>query len=174
MLNTVLLSGHLTEEKLKLVAQEIKEREPPRQFSLIIDSQGGDMKPTLDFVEFLWKNGGSDNHFLSGVKIYNAESAAAFIALAVPIYREMRISAVLGIHRGSVILEASDFNLQNGQVENQETLNRFEKYSTYLKCALDQGNLSSDPKLMAELYGSNWLRLSAEECLKRGIVQKLF
>jgi ATP-dependent protease ClpP protease subunit len=174
MLNTVLLSGHLTEEKLKQAVREIQEREPPRQFSLIIDSTGGDMKPTLDFVEFLWASGGPKGKLIAGVKIYNAESAAAFIALSVPTYREMRRGTGLGIHRGAVVLEASEFDLEGGKVSNTETIDRFKKHDAYLKKILDQCGLSTDSKSMAELYGSNWLRLSAKECLERGIVTRLF
>ena len=172
MLNTVLLSGHLTEERLKQAKKEIQERKPPRQFSFIVDSTGGDMKPTLGFVEFLWDSGESGN--LSGVKIYNAESAAAFISLSFPTYREMRKGAELGIHRGAVVLEASEFDLEGGKVSNTETIERFKKHDIHLKRILDQCGLSADSKLMAELYGSNWLHLSAEECLKRDIVKRLF
>lgn len=174
MLNTVLLTGHLTEERLGQAISEIKEREPPRNFSLIIDSKGGDMNPTIGFINFLWSSCGPNAELISGIKIYNADSAAALIALSVPAYREMRKGAELGIHRGSVILEASEFDLEGGKVSNQETIDRFKCHEVCLKRILDKCGLSSDQKLMAELYGSNWLRLSADECLKRGLVKLLF
>ncbi len=175
MLNTVLLTGHLTEERLKQAATEINERESRENFSLIIDSRGGDMKPTIEFVEFLWAAScGPKSPRISGVKIYTAESAAAFIALSIPTYREMQKGSTLGIHRGAVILEASEFDLESGQVSNQETIDRFKQYGTYLSRILEEYDLSSDQKLMSQLYGSNWLRLSAAECLERRIVDRLF
>ena len=173
MLNTILLVSLLTDDRLKQAAREIQEREAPRSFSLIIDSPGGDMKATIDFVVFLWNAGGPESQLISGIKIYNADSAAAFIALAIPTYREMRKGATLGIHRGSVILEASEFDADTGVI-NQETLDRFKQHDAYLKRILDENGLLKDKKLMAELYGSGWLHLSADECLKRGIVKKLF
>lgn len=173
MVNPVLLSRHLNEERLSQAREEIRALEPKSEFSLVIDSEGGDMKPALDFVDFLWNIRGL---YLGGVKIYNAESAAAFIALAAGTYTEMRKGAILSIHRGSVILEAADFDFESGKVVNRETIERFKKHERYLKQILESEDLklTSDKKAMAKLHGSGWLRLTAEECLERRIVKRLF
>ncbi len=170
MLNSVLLSGRLTEKRLCQATREIQNiaREPDRSFNLVIDSDGGDMKPTIEFVEFLWATG-----YEPGVKIYHAESAAAFIALAVKAKKEMQRDASLDLHRGALWIEATEIDLESGKL-NEETLCRLKQYEAYLKQALGETGLLSDSKAMADLYGSGWLRLSADDCLARGIVQELF
>lgn len=170
MQNAVLLSGQLNRSRLKQAIDEIDHMAINEQYCLVIDSFGGDMKPTVDFVKYLLDTG---KQRLTNIKIYNAESAAALIALSVSVYREMRKDAKLSIHVGSLILEASGFDSE-GKILSKETINKFRQYRDCLDQILEECKLSCDKKLMAELYGSNWLRLSPEECLRRGIVQRLF
>lgn len=170
MLNSVLLSGRLTEKRLCQAVREIQNitNGSDHSFNLVIDSDGGDMKPTIDFVEFLWATRHSP-----AMKIYRAESAAAFIALAVKGQKELQKDASLDIHRGALWIEATEVDLKTGKL-NDEMLSRLQQYEVYLKQVLRDVDLLSDSKAMADLYGSGWLRLSADECLKRGIVQELF
>lgn len=182
MLNSVLLSGRLTEKRLCQATREIQNIASgfDRSFNLVIDSDGGDMKPTIEFVEFLWTLTGAYEKRSARkkldppvVKIYHAESAAAFIALAVKARKEMQKGSTLDLHRGALWIEATEIDLDSGKL-NDDTLGRLKQYEAYLKQALGENELLSDSKAMADLYGSGWLRLSADECLKRGIVQELF
>src|SRR3989344_53480 len=172
-MSVVLLSGHLDEARLCRVQEEIWGG-LDNSCVLVIDSLGGDLQPTVDFVEEMLDSVGVGRTVFSSMRIYNAESAAALISLALPAaVKEMREGAILGVHRGSVILDTSDLDLVNGSVANHATLALLRRHEATLKEALVKRDLSSDPKLMAELYGSNWLHLSAEECLRRGIVTRL-
>ncbi len=182
MLNSVLLSGRLTETKFRQAVHEIENIASGfrRNFNLIIDSDGGDMEPTINFVEFLWTvTGGYEKQTTQKklispiVKIYHAESAAAFIALAAKARKEMKTGAILNLHRGALFVEATEVNLETGKL-NEDSLSRLRKYEVYLKQVLQETELLFDSQAMADLYGSGWLRLSAHECLKRGLVHELF
>ena len=175
MANAVLLKGFLDREKIYAAVRDISLclTMGEQEVILVIDSDGGNISPAVDFISFMEK---SEKHGLSrlGVKIYNAKSMAALIAIAVtlPEYREMSEKTILEFHRGTLQLEASDFDLKTGQI-SPEILEQFVTYNDILRASLGS-RISDNQKLMAEFYASNWLRLSAERCLELGLVGKIF
>jgi ATP-dependent protease ClpP protease subunit len=132
---------------------------------IIIASDGGDAVSAVDFVREL--NGLPLEY---EIKIYEAISAAAYIALATKSKMiEMSKDATLEIHRGELNVSPTDID-KNGRLDNN-LLKNFRKYDTALIELMEKFNLGDRTD---ELYASDWLRLSARECLERGIVQKIF
>lgn len=132
--------------------------------SIVISSDGGNAVSAVDFVCRL--NGLPLKY---EVKIYEASSAAAYIALAIGSELEMSKSATLSIHRGGVTLGPTEID-KEGKV-SKPILEGLRKYDTALIETMKNFNFS---ECTDELYATDWLRLPAEECLKRGIVQRLF
>jgi hypothetical protein len=108
-------------------------------------------------------------HLRCKVKIYEASSAAAYIALAIGGEREMAKKATLSLHRGEFILSPTKINPE-GKVD-ESLITEFKKYDMALVETLKSVKLDDRTD---KLYASDWLHLSAEECLMRGIVQRLF
>jgi hypothetical protein len=173
VINTVLLSGFLTKEKFTRAIEEIRLITIERMFvSLIIASDGGDAVPAVNFIETVKSLGRFE------VKIYEASSTAAFIALALGgrrgsgEKREMSKDAILGIHRGEIRLSPSQIS-PDGKIDEKLT-KAFKSYDIALVEILAEAGFNNSKDLMAELYATDWIRLPAEECLKRNIVQRLF
>lgn len=174
MINAVLLEGFLSKEKLRMALEEIRAIGEYRDGSLclIISSAEGDALAAVSFVESIKLD--TYVHDMI-VKIYEANSTAAFIVLALYdhlSFVEMKKDAVLGIHRGEIRLSPTQVSPDGKIDENLATC--FRKYDAALVRAIKKTKLAEDEKLVSELYATDWLRLSAEECLKRGIVQRLF
>lgn len=173
MINTVLLQGFLSKENLEQSFNEI--RDISRQacnLVLVVDSTEGDALAAVSFVDRIKFD--SDIQTVE-IKIYKASSTAAFIVLALRDHLtkvEMNKNTVFGIHRGEIRLSPSQISEKN--VVDKSLTDSFRRYDTALVDALQTTELYKDEKLMAELYATDWLRLSAQECLRRNIVQKLF
>lgn len=169
MIPVVLLKGYLSREVLERAYSEISRiiLMGGQTINLVVDSDGGDIRPAVEFVRKV-----KYRSLQLDVKIYNAQSAAAFLVVALGNSRmEMLGTAELGFHRGSLQIEASDIS-PDGHIP-EEMLKAFREYDEQLSCAL-KGAGVDDPKLSAQLYGYGWLTLSANQCLQYGVVQKLF
>lgn len=172
MLNVVLLRGYLSKEVFEEAFQEIKWLDDEEsKCVLVIDSDGGDFVPAMEFVRKVKK---LDIRFV--LKIYNAQSAAAFILLSLlredNEYAEMKRGSRISFHRGYLNkLEVSELS-DEGQVP-LAMLRAIRAYNDELDMLLKQWGIE-DPKLLAELHGSGWFNLSTERCLQYGIVRELF
>ncbi|PIP55768.1 MAG: hypothetical protein CO183_01475 [Candidatus Zambryskibacteria bacterium CG_4_9_14_3_um_filter_42_9] len=168
MINTVLLSGYLSNKVLEEAFQEIKNLDNGgrRECVLVIDSDGGNFASALEFVEKVRE---LTIKFL--VKAYNAQSAAAFIALSLRHYAELKRNTIIGFHQGVFKLEAPDIS-RDGKVP-ERMLGELRMYNAELDKILKKCEIK-DPKLLAELHGSGWLNLSAHQCLELGVVNELF
>ena len=175
MANAVLLKGSLNREKINEAIRDISRclMVGHQEVILVMDSDGGNISPAINFIEYIEK---AESHGLSTlrVRIYNAKSMAALIAVAVtlPEYREISRETILEFHRGTLQLEAPDFDHKTGQI-SPEILEQFVTYNDILRASLGS-KISDNQKLMAEFYASNWLKLSAERCLELGLVGKIF
>lgn len=178
MTEVVLLSGFLNKEKMEKTKRQISSPNKVwgngknHDLVLVIDSEGGNVSPTLDFIDFLdeikQKNG-------VGIisQVYNASSAAALIALSGD---ELWLDkdGSIDLHLASPQkMEASDLNLSSGQISSQ-ILEQLRRYDQYLRKVLEECGLSQDPRLTGELYGSNWLRFNSERAVKHCLVNGLF
>ena len=169
MNRVVLLRGFLDSRKIKRAIEEILSVSQGDMLTLVIDSDGGNLSPAIKFIEFLEKKRG--HGIMVNSRIYNAKSMASIIALSAN-FVEMDRGATLELHQGSLHLESSDFDL-SGQISN-DAMAQFVKYRQLLQNILDKYRIQQNPKMMAELSGSNWLKLSAKECKERYIIDEIF
>ena len=170
----VLLKGYLDSFKINKAREEISTLKRPMvrerdELTLIIDSDGGNIAPALEFIEFL---GTIRSRAEITSRVYNAKSMAAVVAFTADNI-EMDKDGTIDIHRGSLQLEASDFDLGTGQI-SENALLQFRKYDEILKQILEKYGICQSQKLMAELYGSNWLKLDADKCREHCLVNKIF
>ena len=102
-------------------------------------------------------------------------AGAAFVALALA-DDSSRISmdrnSVLGIHHGEITLDPTQITPM-GMVD-RDLLLGFRKYDQALVETIKKYGLDKDEDLMSEFYATGWMRFSAEECVQRGLVGKLF
>lgn len=169
MITSVLLRGYLSKKEFEEAFQEIDRFDlfdDEGECILVVDSDGGDFQPAMEFVGKVRELG---TRVL--VKVYNAQSAAAFVALSLKHYAEMKGGTVMGFHRGFFKLEAPDISY-DGKVPEPKLL-ALREYNAELEGILSKCGVK-DPKLLAELYGRGWLNLSAELCLELGLVNRLF
>lgn len=169
MINSVLLQGFLAKEQLKQSLAEIREISlKQKTISIVISSNAGDAVYAVEFVEAA--RGLAHAHY--EVKIYEASSTAAYIALALGEEKEMSRNATLKIHRGEMRLSPSQISPE-GKID-EDLVNNFKRFDRSLVDVLKKTKLNEDQDLMSRLYATDWLCLSARECFRRGIVQRLF
>lgn len=168
MITSVLLRGYLSKEVLETAFDEINRlvSDQKPECILIIDSDGGDFVPAMDFVRSVQKL-----NIRLALKIYNAQSAAAFVTLSLRHYAEMKFGTAMVFHRGFLKLEAPDISYE-GKVPESMLLS-LREYNAELEGILTKCGVK-DPKLWAELHGSGRLNLSGDQCLKLGVVNRLF
>ena len=165
----VLLCGPLTKSNLESAWQEIiayqeQTNGGPQSVTLVINSEGDGYR-ALEFVDRMEKSG-----ITFSAKIYRANSGAALIAMAAK-EREMVAGGELEIHLGSVTIEANEID-DTGQVTERLriflTAGREKTLALMAKCGFkDQG-----PHIDT-LFATNWLLLTADECLALGIVKRI-
>ena len=173
----VLIDGYLDRERLNRAKCEINDiittvstLEIKRELTLVISSDGGDMGPCIDFVNWLKKD--AINNFSNVVaKIYTASSGAALIALTTTI-RTISTYGVFGLHIGSIKVEASDVDA-NGVLDKRlaKLLKESRKKIFQL---LDKAGISLSPEILSRLDAAGQFIFSPEECVETGICSKIF
>jgi len=166
---TVLLYGHLTHKRLDFAWREVEgylsAEHVPKEIVLVIQSEGSG--------NYCWKFIEKMNT-LKGItffaKVYVAKSAAALIALAAD-RREIEKHGVIEIHLGSVIIESNEVTSQ-GKVSkwiiDELRAGREHTFALMHKCGIPDTGSHMDA-----LLARNTLTLSAEECLKLGLVTRI-
>lgn len=138
--------------------------------TIVIDSNGGSVAALHNFLESISQDPRTRAALeRAKVKIYNAQSAAAVIALTFGSKREMACGSVLGFHMPSISLLIGEVDR-----DNRVSPSVFEpslKTAQMVERLVERYGLH-DRK--AELYCSGWLRVTAQECLSRGLVDRLY
>lgn len=166
----ILLYGDLNEKSLARSWDEVEslllsELSPQDPFTVLIASQGGDIKLTFQFIERL---SALQRPWIA--RIYQAESAAAVVALYAP-RREIVASGVFKLHLGPLAVDAYNASL-TGAPHPTQTVEHFEFRKTIID--LLQGNTLRFPsEKMRELLSTNWVTLSPADCLEYGIVHEI-
>ncbi|MDQ5949092.1 MAG: hypothetical protein QG589_218 [Patescibacteria group bacterium] len=157
----------------KIINQSKTDKIYPRHdLGVVINSQGGKVEPGIRLVRHL-ENLQKNDVFID-LRIYNAVSMAAVIALAIRGgYREMERDGTLLLHTGSFLLQPSDIDNEGivGSRLKKEISDYKDLFSEILKRF---PKLHSDNHRMATLAATGWLRLSAPECLELELVDQLF
>ena len=164
----VLFSGPLTNKSLEYAWAEIKEYQArgETEVGLIIRSDGGSGSKALDFADKLRELG-----VQTWAKIYRAESAAAIIAMAAD-RREMTKDAVFGVHLGAIAhVETSDLG-ERGEIPTRLFLEA-KRVREGTLALLAKVGLKAPSAVTDILLARNRLTLTAEECLKLGIVERI-
>jgi len=136
-------------------------------------AEGGYLAPALDILQHFGK--ASEYDVKIRTVVYTAHSMAAIIALlAGPVEnRVMMKTGSLKFHLGNLELEAgSDFDVTTGVIAPAIMI-QFRTYKLLLDNLLEHYGLTKDANAMSQLYGTNWLQVSAEKCLELGMVSRL-
>ena len=141
-----------------------------KEIVFCINSVGGYVAPAIDLIDFIKKM--ELEGFCIHVKITFAKSVAVVVALSVGADTAMKMNTSLHFHRGSLQLEASDFD-ETGQI-SESIMDQFREYSSLLNEILAKYKILDNPQKKAKLYGSGCLEVSDNECLKLGIINERF
>lgn len=178
-IRTVLISGLLTQELLGRVQWELRElsvRSPDQDVVLIINSPGGALFPILAFLNTVMQEEGLHRVVeRASVKIYEAHSAAALLAFSLGCRHELARDAKVGFHLGKIWVQVGDPSQLDsiGRVSS-EIMEGWRQYQLMVSRLMERLGLDRDPKLQAEFWASGRVELTAADCLRRGIVSRLF
>ena len=177
-MNAVLINGDITAKSLEVAKGEIvglnRRGEP---FVLVInsfgkhDGAGGHMKGSIDFVDFIKTD--ENLRGLKGVKMYEAHSTAAFIALSLDVPKELRSNSRLRIHVGDIGKVEFISLTPEGKIKEEQ----FEELSAYYARTMeliDRLEALTTEEIQGTLSKEGSVFLNAEECLRRGLVHRLF
>jgi ATP-dependent protease ClpP protease subunit len=166
----VLLMGTLTRKLLARAREEISKCSiSNRPVELVINSDGGDLGATLEFLSWI-ANEKVVRQLQISAKIYTASSAAALIALATD-RRIISYDNELRLHVGWIKVDYSDIGKKDGVVSNRFRYLLHTSRVTLFK-------LLSGTKLPSEklstLDSRGRLELKPAECVEYGICSAIF
>ena len=176
MIQSVLITGKLDDARLARALGELADLSslPASVWKpvIVVDSDGGDSNAQSAFLECIFADQ-QTRALVEGarVKIYNAQSAAAIIALSFGGHREMAAGTSIGFHLPLLTLDY--WNTDRDDRVANSVFEDCRRHELSLGQLMDRYGLN-EPTLKSELYSSGWLLLTAEECLRRGLVQALF
>lgn len=178
---TILISGTLTEQRLGLVLRELlavaaQESTVDGEVVLVFESNAGELFSTLAFMDEVAQNE-SLRHLVerARVKIYEACPPAALLAFSWGRSRELAVDAKIQFSLGQLTLQMGNPNqLAADGLLSAQLCKDWRRYRSTVEQLMDRLGLTHDPKLSAKLYACGRLTLTAEDCLKRGIVSRLF
>lgn len=169
-MHAILLDGYLTAKRLAEVSREIdhyfnEPRGGPLALTLVLNSQGGETSATRELVTRL-----AESDCSLSAKIYRAESAAAFIALSAET-REMIQNGIFRIDLGGQYIDSN--MLVTPERVSDQIVAEAKQWRAAVFALLKKRGFPQNGELMTRLLARNELTLTAEECLKLGIVQRI-
>jgi ATP-dependent protease ClpP protease subunit len=180
-MKTVVLKGYIDADLVSRTTEQIAdilEKNKDESISLEIDSDGGNMAQAIKFLKYVKIYVEGTNGTYVSVKIVNAKSSAALVALSLGHKRVMKKDSVLELHRGTLQIEVKDIDVLTGRLVSgklpEKTLAVLQDYTDRFLDLLKNFRIDSNPGSMAKLRLTGWLKLSAEECLRLGMVDELF
>ena len=181
MIRTVLISGALTEERLGQVAGELRrlatDTSRTDNLVVIINSAAGNSAAALRFIDDL---SGSEHLKrlveLAEVKIYEAKSVATLLAFAFGGTRELSVQGKIGFDLGERVVQVGnpDHYEPEGRLAPQ-FMERWLAYRNAVLSLMHRLGLDADPDIETRFCGAEYhLELPAPECLRRGIINRIF
>lgn len=109
------------------------------------------------------------------VKIYKARAAAALLAFGLGSEWELSAKAKILFHLGGITVQVgnADHFTQDGRID-ASIIESWQKYRSAVAELTERLGLQTDPHLQATLWATGEIELSAQECLRRGLVSRLF
>ena len=181
MIRTILISGLLTKERLDRVFEELRhvaaDTSGTDNLVVVVNSTAGSSVAALRFIE----NVLDDERMRclaerAEVKIYEAQSVATLIAFAFGTTRELSTEGKICFDLGERIVQVGnpDHYDQDGCLTPQ-FVERGQAYIDSVLKLLRRLGLDADPDLEMRFWAAEGrLDLSAQECLRRGIVSRVF
>ena len=181
MIRTILISGLLTQERLDRVFAEFRRvaanTSAADHLVVIVNSTAGNSIATRLFIE----NVLGDERMRrlaeqAQVKIYEAQSVATLVAFAFGATRELSAEGKIGFDLGQRIVQVGnpDDYVQDGCLTPQ-FLERWQAYKDAVMQLMRRLGLDADPDLHMRFWAAEGrLDLSAQECLRLGIVSRVF
>lgn len=173
-IQAVLISGEIDEARMYHALGELADisaaRSPYQSPVVVVDSDGGSAEKTYAFLEHIFEDAPARSAAeQADVKIYNAQSGAAIVALSIGQRRVMAAGTHLGFHLPVVTVRWD-------QVDRDGSMWRAEACARYVERTLSLMNRYGvdGPEQRSQIFSTGWLRLSADECRKRGLVDALF
>lgn len=172
-INAVLISGEIDRERMYRAIGEIADiavEAPSRKPVVVVDSDGGNAGSMYGFLDCILEDNPTQRSFEHAeVKIYNAQSAAAIIALSIGRRRTMAARTQLGIHLPLTTVDFDGAGMDGRLFRPEGTAHAVERILGLMsRYGLD------GPEQRSQIFSTGWLRLSAEECHERGLVSELF
>ena len=181
MIRTVLISGLLTKERLDRVLGEFRrvaaDTSETDNLVIVVSATAGNSIAARHFIEeVLGDERMSRLAERAEVKIYEAQSVATLLAFAFGATRELSAAGKIGFDLGERMVQVGnpdDYD-QDGCLTPQ-FMQRWQAYKDAVLNLLHRLGLDADPDLrMKFLAAEGRLDLSAQECLRRGIVSRVF
>ena len=177
MIHSLLVSGFLDDARLTRLLGEIVEIVAfvgaGEELTIVFDSAGGSTSATVAFLEILMENDSTRTLLQqSRVKIYRADSGAAFLAFSVGSWREVAADADICFHLPLVRLRYWQIH-RDRRICLPEVVGVCTKYHALLARLFAEQALEPDD-LISKLDSTGYLHLSAEECLQRRLVNAIF
>jgi hypothetical protein len=120
---------------------------------------------------------GSLHHLVecARVKIYRSCPPAALLAFSWGASRELAVRTKIQFSLGQLTLQMVNPSqlAADGRLPDQMCKD-WRRYRSIVEQLMDRLRLSRDPDLATEMYATGRLTLTAEDCLKRGLVSRLF
>lgn len=181
MIRTILISGLLTQERLDRVFEELRhvaaDTSATDNLAVVVNSTAGSSVAALRFIENVL--GDEQMRCLAEraeVKIYEAQSVATLLAFAFGTTRELSAEGKIGFDLGERIVQVGnpDHYEQDGCLTPQ-FLERWQAYKDAVLQLMRRLGLDADPDLNMRFCAAECrLDLSAQECLRRGLVSRVF
>jgi hypothetical protein len=181
VIRTVLISGLLIKERLDRALGEFRrvaaDTSETDNLVIIVSSTAGNSIATLHFIEeVLGDERMSCLAERAEVKIYEAQSVATLLAFAFGATRELSAAGKIGFDLGERMVQVGnpdDYD-QDGCLTPQFT-QRWQAYKDAVLNLLHRLGLDADPDLQMKFWAAEGrLDLPAQECLRRGIISRVF
>jgi hypothetical protein len=181
VIRTILISGLLTKERLDRVFEELRrvaaDTAATDDLVVVVNSTAGNFAATLAFIENVlgdeWIRCLAER---ASVKVYEARSVATLFAFAFGPTRELSADGKIGFDLGERIVQVGnpDHYDQDGCLTPQ-FVERWQAYKDAVLKLLRRLGLQADRDLDTRFWAQEGrLDLSAQECLRRGLVSRVF
>jgi hypothetical protein len=175
-----LISGWLTKERLDQIIEELRNiasnSSPDDKLTFVFNSPGGEWRPVLKFLgTALGEERTRSLVEHAEIKIYEANSVAAFLAFTLGSGRELAADTKISLDVGKIEAQFGnpDHIDQDGRLATW-IFDEWREYRSAVYSLVERLGLNADPILSTRMAACGGLELSAQECLRRGLVSRTF